>query len=477
MDPDMFVGGGWWHDARVLEATGQGLEKEEPRAWEGCWNEQIVKLVELSMQQHDAFCVLLTGRTENSYAELVKRILASKKLEFDMICLKPYTSPYGERIANTMSFKQELMSDIMRTYKDATEIRVYEDRPNHVRGFREFFTSFNKPNHTHPRKHILADVIQVADTTMFLDPVTEVAVIQRMINDHNTALTKDNLKNKPHLCIKQTTVSTGYLIDAPTSSKIKSLIKLPKSVNPKDIKWLANHITITLKPAPSSFIQKLGGMGAKQSWEITGIGSYDNKVWAIRVSPIGNNSLNISEFHPPHIAVAQRKHARASETNLINNWHPLPKGEDFIIDAVVGDRVSLTIEEASLEDSPPPGKRKLPQDMDYQPRDPPSRAQGNKGASAQRNSNHGPHGSANQRNRGNRGGNRSSSGNYRGNQGGSGRGGRGRGGAWNGYRSLDEFSPSYSGGGGSFYEPNNAPRGGSRYVPSYGKEYSGAAEW
>ena len=39
---DIFLNGGWWHDERILEATGEGVEKEEPRAWEGWWNEQVV---------------------------------------------------------------------------------------------------------------------------------------------------------------------------------------------------------------------------------------------------------------------------------------------------------------------------------------------------------------------------------------------------------------------------------------------------
>lgn len=39
---DAFTGGGWWHDVRILEATGQGLALEEPRAWQGWWNETIV---------------------------------------------------------------------------------------------------------------------------------------------------------------------------------------------------------------------------------------------------------------------------------------------------------------------------------------------------------------------------------------------------------------------------------------------------
>ena len=40
---DVFSSGGWWHDERILEATGEGIDAEEPRAWSGWWNEQIVR--------------------------------------------------------------------------------------------------------------------------------------------------------------------------------------------------------------------------------------------------------------------------------------------------------------------------------------------------------------------------------------------------------------------------------------------------
>ena len=41
---DVFENGGWWHDKGILEATGDGVEIEEPRAWSGWWNEQIVSV-------------------------------------------------------------------------------------------------------------------------------------------------------------------------------------------------------------------------------------------------------------------------------------------------------------------------------------------------------------------------------------------------------------------------------------------------
>jgi hypothetical protein len=127
--PDVFLNGGWWHDSNLLASTGEGVEKEELRAWEGWWNEQIVTLVELSMQQKDALSVLLTGRAEAGFADLIKRIARSKKLEFDMVCLKPATGPSKQKFRSTMNFKQELLKDIVYTYRDAEEIRIYEDRP------------------------------------------------------------------------------------------------------------------------------------------------------------------------------------------------------------------------------------------------------------------------------------------------------------------------------------------------------------
>jgi hypothetical protein len=126
--PEAFCNGGWWHDSSILAATGEGADKEEARGWEGWWNEQIVALVELTMQQKDALNVLLTGRSESGFADLIKRIVRSRKLDFHMICLKPATGPSGQKFKSTMAFKQELLKEIVYTYKDADEIRIYEDR-------------------------------------------------------------------------------------------------------------------------------------------------------------------------------------------------------------------------------------------------------------------------------------------------------------------------------------------------------------
>jgi len=80
------------------------------------------------MEQKDAVTVLLTGRGEAKFAELIKRMVGSQNLEFDIMGLKPDVGPDGQRFSSTMEFKQKFLEDLIFTYKQAEEVRVYEDR-------------------------------------------------------------------------------------------------------------------------------------------------------------------------------------------------------------------------------------------------------------------------------------------------------------------------------------------------------------
>lgn len=81
------------------------------------------------MEQKDAVTVLLTGRSEAGFTEIVKRMTATQRLDFDLVALKPEVGPNGEQFASTMDFKQTFLSDLVYTYELAEELRVYEDRP------------------------------------------------------------------------------------------------------------------------------------------------------------------------------------------------------------------------------------------------------------------------------------------------------------------------------------------------------------
>ncbi len=345
---ECFLNGGWWHDQRILEATGEGIEKEEPKAWEGWWNEQLVNLVELSIQQKDALTILLTGRAEHNFADLIKRIAASKKLPFDMICLKPQTGPNNQKFGSTMLYKQALLRDIVHTYKDADEIRIYEDRPKHTKAFRDFFETFNKtllsPTAPTPRKPITAEVIQVADAVTTLDPVIETAEVQRMINNHNTAVRSGASSHAYRYEIKRTVFYTGYLISPVDTARLLTLVNLPSGMPESEVKFLANSILITPRPCEPSILERVGGIGYKQTWQVTGMAIYESKIWAARVAPVPPNSAFHTDNPVPIVVLALLKGARPIDAGRIQNWQPVSADKQFVFQSVVGEKVQLRVE-------------------------------------------------------------------------------------------------------------------------------------
>ncbi|KAL9040747.1 MAG: hypothetical protein Q9180_001724 [Flavoplaca navasiana] len=347
---ECFVNGGWWHDPHILEATGQGIDKEEPRAWDGWWNEQIVDLVLLSIKQNDALTILLTGRGEDNFAQLIKRIVASKKLAFDMICLKPQAGPNNQTFTSTMNYKQAILQDLVHTYKDADDIRIYEDRTKHTRAFREHFETFNKTllNSSDPasRKPITAEVVQVTETNTTLDPITETAEVQRMINGHNTALISGNHPLSAPLEIKRTVFFTGYLVSPIDTARLVTLVKLPSGTRENEVKFLANNIMITPRPCPQLLLDKVGGIGRKQTWQVTGIASWESRIWAARVTPVPANASYHTDNPTPIVVLALARNARPSEANRIQNWQPIPPDKQYIFQTEVGEKVQLRIEPA-----------------------------------------------------------------------------------------------------------------------------------
>ncbi|KAF1843912.1 uncharacterized protein K460DRAFT_378947 [Cucurbitaria berberidis CBS 394.84] len=455
--PDMFLNGGWWHDASILAATGDGLEKEEPRAWKGWWNEEIVTLVEASMAQKDALSVLLTGRGEGNFGDLVKRIARSKKLDFDMVCLKPATGPAGQKFRNTMEFKQELLKDIVYTYKDAESMKIYEDRVKHTKGFRDFFFQFNQDlmnaRSQASRRPINTDVIQVAENATQLDPVAEIAEIQKLINAHNLQVKSGSAPpGTPPYQIKKTVFYTGYMIPSTMTEKLTSLVSLPQGTPRDDIRFLANSILITPKPCPKSILDKVGGIGAKVKWKVTGISCFENKLWAARCEPVPKTAKYYSENPTPTVVLAIRKNGRPADAARIVNWHPVPQDQAFEFESVVGEKQMLRIEEETANESEYesyfPNKAHRRERRSQEPHDRHSDHRPHHARGRDDNRPSGYRGGNQNRGRGrntsygNRGGPR---GGYRGDRGGGGGGGRGRGrgGGPSQYRSLDDVDHGY----------------------------------
>lgn len=444
---ETFVNGGWWHDSRILAATGEGVEVEEPRGWKGWWNEKIVQLIELSMQQKDALTVLLTGRSESGFSSLIKKMVASRGLNFDMIALKPAVGPNNERFTNTMLFKQVFLGWVMETYREAEEIRVYEDRIKHVKGFREFFTEYNRKQNglggTPTRGPITAEVVQVADSATVLDPIVEVAEVQRLINDHNSQVNKDGRGLR--FQIKKTVFYTGYLIGNDDTQKLLTLAQIPKNMPETEMKFLGNSVLITPRPCPRSILDKVGGMGSKTTWEVTGTAVFENKIWAACVRPVPETKKYYTENPVPMVVLALRKGAKPIDAGKIQNWQPVPPEKAFIFETTVGEKVQLRIEEEDLHENEYESlfpnkshKRKHAQEDGFYAH---MQSGGSNGGSQQQNGRGGFQ--QNHPGRGGRGNNRGNGGqrNHRDGRNSNRGGGRGRGrGGGHNYRSLDDVA-------------------------------------
>ena len=355
--------GGWWHDNSILAATGEGLEKEEKRGWEGHWNETVLQLVELSLISKDVVTVLLTGRGNKNFADIINKICSSRNLDFDLVVLKPEASPTGQKFDSTLLFKQEFLKDLVFTYKNAEEIRIYEDRPGHAKGFKDYFERLNKSMLSHPvdeppppRKPISAEVIHVCELKSALNPETEVQVVQRAVVRHNEAIasgaptqtktTRKYLKIDEHFCY------FGYLINQTDSSRLLTLFNIPSTlIDSGEVRLLASSILIAPYYPRNDILKKVGGRGKKVTWQVTGIAKYADSIWAARVAPVNETRIHTQDATPV-VVLAVRKGARQIDANKINDWQPVTADKAFMFVTTVGDKVMLKIEDDKSRSNP-----------------------------------------------------------------------------------------------------------------------------
>jgi hypothetical protein len=281
-------------------------------------------------------------------------MIASKGLEFDLLILKPANGPTGQTFNSTLYFKQAFLKDLIMTYREASELRIYEDRPKHVKSFRDFFDEFNSnlmgvmafDNGPLPRQPITAEVIPVLDQEGIMNPVAEVFEVQQMINHHNQAMLDGVAPPgaRPYK-IKRSVFYTGYLIAPPDIERLKTLIKLPANCPEHEVKYLANNILICPRPAPWTILEKVGGMGSKMRWRVTGIACNDLRIWAARVQPVEQGAIFHTDNQHPCVVLATRRGAKPIEAKNIRSWQPVPDYQAFEFETTVGEKVLLRIEE------------------------------------------------------------------------------------------------------------------------------------
>lgn len=209
-----------------------------------------------------------------------------------------------------------------------------------IQGFREFFVNYNQARGPSKSPPIKADVIQVCEQATKLDPMVEAAEVQRMINDHKLA-EPDTAKS---LTLTRVPHFTAYIINPADTSRLLELVKVPPNMAENNVNRIANHIMIAPGQADSGILEKIGGMGAKMTWQVTGLAYYQCCIWAARVAPIPTTAVTHTFSHTPLIVLATNKDTRQDLARQIQVWQPVPPDKRFILQTIVGEKVQLRIE-------------------------------------------------------------------------------------------------------------------------------------
>lgn len=184
----------------------------------------------------------------------------------------------------------------------------------------------------------------MADAATTLDPVAETAEVQRMINAHNTAINSGNHALLAPLEIRRTVFFTGYLISSVDTDRLLKLLNLPPSIPQSEVRFLADNIIITPRPCPRSILDKVGGIGRKQTWQVTGLGCYESRVWAARVTPIPADAPYHTDNPFPLVVLAVVRGSRPADAARIQNWQLVPAGKQIVFQTEVGEKVQLRVE-------------------------------------------------------------------------------------------------------------------------------------
>lgn len=213
---------------------------------------------------------------------------------------------------------------------------------NSAEKFREFLNNINLDLlrgefSSGRRKQLAGEVIQVSQKTVPLDPLTECTEVQNMINLHNAT------NPFPRLQIKRTIFFTGYLLNKSDADNLITLLD-DSILKAPDVKILAHNIMITTKPATEAVLDKVGGLGAKQIWQVTAIGNWNGSIYGAKVNPIPSSAVVSVESSTPVVVLATLRGAKSVDSQRITNWQALPTDKHFVFETTVGENVQLRIE-------------------------------------------------------------------------------------------------------------------------------------
>lgn len=416
----------------------------ESIAWDGFWAEDIVASAKSAIASPDTLSVLMTGRSQAKFSDLIVKILNAKGLHFDLTVLKPEVTPTAQIVVDTAMFKCEFFREVMSTYSDARHLIIFEDRAKQAKKFQNFLENWtdslrSQQDTSRPPFDFQIDLVDPC--SIALDPVDESRIISAMMSSSNATAALGSKPSTYGHTVEQIRKYTGYLISPSDATKLKQLLVPPPHLEPEDIRPLADSIMLSFDTPRPDILARAGGMDAQQSWTTVSLGSRNDSIWAVRVQPVEPDRPHPTDRNPI-VILGHLPKTKTSEARGIDNWTPIPEEKRVRFGTTVRDRyVCRIVSNSALSRAAPRGPRggagyatlahRKGEDSDSASGPGEYARRGRRGgyANGRPREGHGPYPGRGRGGRGRGGG----GGGYRG-------GGRGRGGGGGGgqYRSLDD---------------------------------------
>ncbi|KAI9240808.1 MAG: hypothetical protein BYD32DRAFT_407439 [Podila humilis] len=340
---------GWWHNPGTLDLGPEA----EATVWDGWWNEDIVRQVELSVSDPTCLTILLTGRNGPLYGDRLISMMKAKQLDFDIIATKPTTVARIEGAVketylkvHTFNTKHDFLYNVLYEYPDIDTMCLWDDRPGQIAKFREAGQEWldNK---------MLSkfEIKVVQEPHIYMDPKREIDLVFAMVEANNKQVeaeeaggrplvtgvgpmprTRPELKNrgiwdpyelysplKRHkMAIAKVPRYTGVMFSEPVHAFLRNLlpdqhqhqhqhqyqylgsispIQRPSALqNWNQSTWVVPeefHVALCPGTATPDFLESIGGIGATVLVELAELGALEGKIWAWKVKEFPVSELDV----------------------------------------------------------------------------------------------------------------------------------------------------------------------------------------
>ncbi|KAF9947802.1 hypothetical protein BGZ72_010246 [Mortierella alpina] len=340
---------GWWHTPATLDFGPEA----EASAWEGCWNEDLVKEVEKSSNDPGCLTILLTGRNGPVYGNQLLRMLQAKGLDFDLVGIKPST------VARLNTAQEGTHAKNKEMYLKLHTFSTKHDFLYHV--------LFENPSIQHMHMLQTFEVTTVQIPHRYMEPKREIDLVTAMVQTHNRQveleanggafmvagtgpmpdirpeLEGNGLwgpfetyvpQSRSRIELGQVVQYTGILFSKSVQSFLKESlegnlgqdigIKPPQSLQCQDLSsWVASddmHVLLCRGGSPAEHLRSIGGLGASVLVEVVAVGQFEERIWALKVMEV-----DASDIKDEAVIVGPRGDVFSTMESFVDEYRKAPK--------------------------------------------------------------------------------------------------------------------------------------------------------